>query len=108
MNAILRPTLAGEVSMMCYKNDPVRVRGWVADPFGAASLAGCVVKTTARVMDFTGVVRHIRASDPSGTGDVVVWVDPDGPGLDHLLKRPPGCRCAVGHVRAPLGCVGPP
>lgn len=47
-----------------------------AHPFGAASLAGAQLKTTATMMNVRGTVRHIRSSDPTFQTDVVLFIQP--------------------------------
>lgn len=47
-----------------------------AKPFGAASLAGVQLKTTATARSVRGTVRHIRSSDPNFQTDIVLFIQP--------------------------------
>jgi hypothetical protein len=47
-----------------------------AHPFGAASLAGVQLKTTATARSVRGIVRHIRSSDPTFQTDIMLFIQP--------------------------------
>ncbi|MFA5202791.1 MAG: hypothetical protein WC708_00045 [Lentisphaeria bacterium] len=47
-----------------------------AKPFGAASLAGMQLKTTATARSVRGTVRHIRSSDPNFQKDIMLFIQP--------------------------------
>lgn len=68
-----------------------------ADPIGSKSIAGCMVKTTATHVAFTGTVAHVRGDHPVTPTQVVVFVTPDA-GYDGPTVVPPGCSCGHPHV----------
>lgn len=79
------------------KGSRVAVGFFQADPIGSKSIAGCMVKTTATRIAFTGTVAHVRGDHPTDPTKVVVFVTPDA-GYDGQTMTPAGCTCTQGHI----------
>jgi len=97
--------------MNIVKGTRVQIRVFVAQPFGSHSLAGMMLKVSARQVEFSGTVRHVRGDHPTVPTKFALWVEPDEgcvlpEGTDLKVSTCEKCGCVEVGPLSPSTIVG--
>lgn len=89
---------------MIVKGDRITARWYDAGNILGTSLAGVQMKVSAQERVVSGIIRHIRVSDPNAVYPEAIFIDPYSEWTGPTM-RPPRCTCPNEHVLIKPGWI---